>query len=89
MKLNTEAFTYRGEKYEIRELTVGQLMPMLNKLAEDTSGAQYEIMKMAVWKDGKAIGDDAESLPGGMLLPLLQAVSRLNALTSQSEEGNA
>ena len=49
--------------YEIKELTIGAMLPIMDLISIDPKKFQLEMVKAAVFKDGVAIGDKALELP--------------------------
>lgn len=90
MELKRESIKLRGETFEIRELTIRQLAPIFENVDDDgkVNVDVIEIMKQAVHKDGKPMGEAVLDLPGSLNTKLLQAVMRVNDLGA-TEEGNA
>ena len=49
--------------YEIKELTIGQMLPIFDLIQSDPKKFQMEMVKQAVCKDGQPLGDAALNLP--------------------------
>jgi hypothetical protein len=49
--------------YEIRELKIGQLLPIMDLISSDPKKFQMEMVKASLYKDGVAIGEAALDLP--------------------------
>ena len=84
MKLKTNALTIRGEKFEVRELTIKEMMPLISALQEDPEQGQIKLIEEAVTQNGLPIGD-IQSFPAGAFMKLANAVMEVNEL---SDEGN-
>lgn len=85
MKFNSETITVRDTVFEIRELSVGELLPLIRMLSEDQDAAQLEIMRRSVWVNNQPIGEDFDRLPGQVLMKLMGPVMRINALGDEDE----
>ena len=57
--LKTKRVNIEGVEYEFREPTVEQMLPVLGKLQDEEGrfAAQVDILKLTVFKDGNAVGD--------------------------------
>ena len=57
--LKTKRVQIDGAEYEFREPTVEQMLPVLAKLQDEESrfAAQVDILKLTVFKDGEAVGN--------------------------------
>ena len=86
MKFNSETVEFRGETFEIRELSVGDLMPVIKVMDEDPVKGQQQLMAKAIYKDGVAIGDDYLNYPGAMMIALADAVMCVNSLGADEVE---
>ena len=84
MKLKTKALTIRGETFEVRELTIKEMMPLISALQEDPEQGQIKLIEEAVTQNGLPIGD-IQSFPAGAFMKLANAVMEVNEL---SDEGN-
>ena len=84
MKLKTKALTIRGETFEVRELTIKEMMPLISALQEDPEQGQIKLIEEAVTQNGLPIGD-IQSFPAGAFMQLANAVMEVNEL---SDEGN-
>ena len=80
MKLNTKKINLRGEDYEVRELTIKDMMPLMSRLAEDPESGQMELVKKCVYQNDVLVGDAVENLPAGAFLKLIAAVTEVNDL---------
>lgn len=81
--------TINGEVFNVRELTIGEMMPLWDLLTSNSQQGQIEMLKLAVHKDGQQMGDAVLNLGLSFFLPLLTAVMELNNMTPDEEgEGN-
>jgi hypothetical protein len=87
MKLNSQTITVRDQEFEVKELTIKQLMPMLSTMREEPEAGQLELIKASVFMNGKPLGDDVESLPAGVYLEIMKAATEVNDLGGD-DEGN-
>ena len=87
MQLNSETVTIRDTEFEVRELTVAQLLPALQTMAEDDSLGALQLLKISVHMDGEPIGDALESMPSEVFMKLSPVSMRVNNM-GQEEEGN-
>jgi hypothetical protein len=86
MKLNTKTITIRGEKFEVRELTIKEMMPLMAGLSEDPEAGQMALVKKCVYRGGVLVGEELETFPAGAFLKLTAAVTEVNDLGG--DEGN-
>jgi hypothetical protein len=66
-------------EYEVRELTVGKMLPIL-AIKEDQEKFQIEIAKATIYKNGQPMGEDVLNLGLSDYLPLLQAALEVSGL---------
>ena len=85
MKLNTKTVTIRGEKFEVRELTIKEMMPLMSALQENQEAGQLALIQEAVTQNGIPI-KDVSGFPAGAFLKLANAVMEVNELGG--DEGN-
>ena len=85
MKLNTKTITIRGDKFEVRELTIKEMMPLMSALQEDQEAGQMALIEEAVTQNGIPI-TNVEDFPAGAFLKLANAVMEVNELGG--DEGN-
>jgi hypothetical protein len=50
------------KEYEVREVTVKQVMPLMDMMEIDPRRFQLELAKLAIYKDGEPLGDGVEDL---------------------------
>lgn len=86
MKLNNKIVVVRGQEFDVRELTVAQLMPLLGALSEDPQEGQMRIMERSIHVNGSPVGEGLQDYPGAVLLKLMPVVSEINNL-GDDEEG--
>ena len=79
MKLNSKTITVRGEKFEVRELTIKEMMPLMNALQEDPQAGQMELMKEAITQNGMPVSG-IDDFPAGVFMQLANAVMEVNEL---------
>lgn len=87
MKFNSQTVTVKGTAFEIRELSVGDLLPLIRKLSDDPDAAQLEIMRKSIHMNGKPLGEDFDRLPASALMKLMNPVMQINALGDDEDEG--
>ena len=56
--------------YKIKELTIGQMLPIMDLISTDPKKFQMEMVKLSVYKDGVALGEAAMDLPVSEYLKL-------------------
>ena len=85
--LNSKEIEYRGEVFEIRELTMRQMAPLLPRLTGDEAmQAQMEMLTLAVYKDGKPMGDAVLDLGASAFTELSAAMMDVGGFGAS--EGN-
>lgn len=79
-------------EYEVRELTIGQMAPLIPQLADDSKSAeaQLKLLTLAVYQDGECMGESVLNLGTSMYTDLMTAVLEVNAIGSAGvdESGN-
>ena len=80
MKLNVKKIKLRGEDYEVRELTIKEMMPLMAGLSEDPEAGQMALVKKCVYQNGALVGEALEGFPAGAFLKLVAAVTEVNDL---------
>lgn len=78
--------TIKGEVFNVRALTIGEMMPLWDLLTANSQEGQIEMLKLAVHKDGLQMGDAVLNLDLPYFIPLLTAVLEVNDLAN--DEGN-
>ena len=67
--------------YEVRELSVGQMLPIMPLATEDPSKFQQEMSKMSVCLNGEPMGDRLNELSFAFFMQvLLPAVIEVNSM---------
>lgn len=80
MIFNSKTVDIKGTTFEVRELSVGDMMPLIRKLSDDPEAAQLEIMRRSVHLNGSPMGEEFDKLPGSMLMKLMSLVMEINNL---------
>ncbi len=75
--------TIKKVVYEIRELTVGECLPIM----KDGENAGLNMVKVAVSIDGKQLGEDAMNLGYSTFNTLMGEVNKLHGIGGDDEEG--
>ena len=87
--LKSSELTISGEVYTVKELTIGQLVPLIPRLTgDDASTAQLEMLKLAVYKDDQPLGEGVLELGVSCFATLMAKVMELNALGDDGDLGN-
>jgi hypothetical protein len=86
MEFKTESVKIRGSVYEVRELSVRDMMPLMRELENDPVAGQADLMRKSVFLDNQQIGERYEDLPASVMMKLVPVVMRVNSLGG--EEGN-
>lgn len=81
----TEIVVIRGEEFEVRELSVRELLPLVSNMSAGTMDSQMPIVCVSVYKDGNQLGEEAWNLPGTYFFKLLPVVLRVNSLDAASD----
>jgi hypothetical protein len=87
MKFNTKEVIIRDVTFEVRELSVRDLMPIIKMLNDDAEEGQNQLMAKSVYIDGVQIGDAFGDLPASAMMELVPHVMSVNSLDGE-EEGN-
>lgn len=86
MQRKSEEFKIGDTVFIINELTVDDMMPMLERMEKDQASAQKEIVGKSVQVNGAAIGADQV---GGMGISVyMQIVKRVMKVNGLDNEGN-
>jgi len=88
MSLKCKVLTVNEVEYEVREITIGQVLPILPRLQDEEQAqeAQMDIMKLCIVQDGKALGDKVPDLGLGTYLKLAEQVMRINGLSEVGKD---
>ncbi len=81
MALKIEKLKLDGTTYEIRELPVKVLLPLSNRLSENSVEAQLELLGASVALDGKLLGSDAGDIGASAYMRLVKKVLEVNGLS--------
>jgi hypothetical protein len=76
--------------YTIKELSIGEYVPMFDLIGTDSRKGQLELMKKCIFLNGNAIGDKLTTdIGASMFLPLWNAVAEVNGLQHNAgDSGN-
>lgn len=73
-----------SEEYEVREVTIAQMLPILPKFGTDEQQtAQVELLKACVYKDGELLGDKIDSLGIKSFMLLTPAVLEVCGMSGE------
>jgi hypothetical protein len=72
--------------YEIKEATIGQLLPIFPLIETDPKSFQFELVKVCVYKDGQPIGAAAADLPVSEYMKLAIGVMEKNSFGADAEK---
>ena len=86
MELQSKTIEFRNEVFEVRELTVGALLPMLKMMEDNPQEATAAITRASVHVGGKPIGKDLDGYPAALFMKLVNVVTEINQLGG--DEGN-
>lgn len=79
--LNEKKVKIGNVDYVVRELTIGQMMPLMEKLSGDESSkAQLEMVSLAVCVNGEALGDSVDALGFKAYIELSKHVMEVNGM---------
>lgn len=83
MNLKSKVVTINGEEYEVREITVGKMLPILPRMnnEEEQQEAQLDLMRDCVYVNGKPVGDAVTELGISTYLKLAEVVMEVNGLS--------
>ena len=84
MKLNTKKVTIRDEDFEVVEMTVATLMPLMSLLTDDPERGQVDLIKASVTRNGIPIGDELDNMPASVFMQLVPHVMEVNNLGDDS-----
>ena len=75
-------------KYEVREITIGEVMPILPRLnnEDEAQEAQMDIMKLCIVKDDKPMCEDVLNLGIASYLKLAEEVMLINGLSEVGKD---
>lgn len=75
-----------GQTFTVTEPTIGQMIPFMRALREDSMAAMMSLMRLCVSENGVPLGDRLDSLPGSLFSDLSKAMTKVANLGG--EEGN-
>lgn len=81
MPLQVEQVEIDGVVYECRELSMGAIMPLLDK-----PNVGLELLKQSVFVDGEVFGDGVDEIGFKTGRVLIQTVNKLNGLVEDTEK---
>ena len=86
--LKEKKVTVNGVDYTVRELTIGQMMPLMERLSgDDSQKAQLELVSLSVHAaSGEALGDDVSGLGLSSYMELSKHVLDVNGLGDSGNE---
>ena len=87
MIFKTQKVTIRDVEFEVRELSVRDLMPIIRMLNDDPEEGQNQLMEKSVYQDGQQLGEDFGDLPAAVMMDLVGPVMAVNSL-DEAAEGN-
>lgn len=77
-----------GEKYTVREISIGEVLPILPRLeGPEQTEAQLDLMKICIMQDGAALGDAVRELGLSTYLSLAEFVMEVNGLRATEGKG--
>jgi hypothetical protein len=71
--------------YEVRELTIGELFPIIDLLSTDTKAFQLELAKLSIFKDDKALGEELLKLGIRDYMQLIPAVMEVHGFIEKKD----
>ena len=80
MKFNTETVSIRDTEFEIRELSIGELLPLIKTLEEDSIAGQRLLMGKSIYIDGEQLGEKYDDMPASIMMKLMPVVMEVNSL---------
>ena len=91
MKLKREEVVVNDEVFEVVEIAVGAMMPLLiligSEDAEEAQRGQIEMLKVCIFHEGKALGDRISELGISTYLKLAEKVMAVNGMDMPGKEG--
>lgn len=83
MSLKSKKVAINQEDFEVREITVGKILPLLPRLndQEQQQDAQLELMQDCIFIDDLAIGEAVSELGISTYLALAEVVMEVNGLS--------
>jgi len=87
MEFKTKTVEIRGLTFEVRELTIRDMIPLLKTLEDEPVAGQAEMMRRSLYIDGAPIGEKYDELPASMMMKLVPVVMEVNNLGGGDDEG--
>ena len=81
MEFKSEVVTVRDVEFEVRELSIKEMLPLLKVLEDDPVTGQAEMMRLSLHVDGEPIGEGYDDLPASMMMKLVPVVMEVNNLS--------
>lgn len=87
MKLKSKDIVINDERYEVREMAVGAMLPMLPRMqdSETQQEAQLDLLKQCVYYEGQPLGDEIDCIGISTYLALAEAVMEVNGLSTEGK----
>jgi hypothetical protein len=73
------------KEFEVHEITVGQLMPIMDMMESNPRQFQIELAKAAIYKDGQPIGDGLNNIGISDYLKLTSLVMEVSGLGGEGK----
>ena len=88
MGLQVKTIEINDEQFEVREIKIGEVLPILPRLEDpdQQQEAQLDIMRLCIAKDGLAMGEDVLDLGMHTYLQLAEEVMQINGLTKVGKD---
>lgn len=86
MELQKEALTIRGVTFEVREMPISEMAPLMQRMADDPTTAQVEILKKSVYVDDTQLGEMLMDYPGVVFIKLNPIALRLNGISTEKSD---
>lgn len=85
--MNNNTIEVNGRKFEIKEMSIGEALPIIGKLSGDGAAeAQIDMLNACVTESGNAIV--AAELPFSYFTPLIGEAMKVNGFGGDGDEGN-
>ena len=86
--LKAKKVELEGIEFEVREPTIEGMLPVLKKLGNEDQRmeAQVDILKITVFRDGKAMGDDVNALGWSMFSKLVPHALSVCGMTEDADD---
>lgn len=72
--------------YVVKELTLGEFLPMMKLIGENSSEGQSELMKRSVTLNNEPLGEKLNDIGASQFMPLWKAVAEVHGLTEPEVE---